>query len=381
MNNNRKKILHLSLDDKFTDMAIYYFEQLAPDENDLVVYSRLSSLQYIRTHSKIVTIEQDILDINLNNYNLIVIHSLVDIWYKLIINSPTNIPIVWIGWGFDYYDMLNEELLLPQTKDFNNTHNFLVSCKSFLKKKLAYLRMKNIPKKRDVIKKINYFAPVLESEYEAVSHKLNVRDTLKYVDFNYGSLEKNYIRNYTNKQVCGNNILIGNSATATNNHLEIFQLLKKFDISGRVIICPLSYGDEIYKNKILKCGTESFKEQFQPLVDFMPIDDYITKILSCRYVIMNHVRQQALGNIITMLYLGAKVFLREENPVYSFLKQINAVVYSVQDLEQQGSLTMFTPLSQNDVLQNQSVLKSFIGEEIVLKKTQNLISLRNLNEC
>lgn len=378
MNNNHKKILHLSLDDKFTDMAIYYFEQLAPEENDSVVYSPHSTLQYIHTHSNIVSTKQEVLELNLNNYNLIVIHSLVDIWYELILNSPIDIPIVWVGWGFDYYDFIDTELLLSQTNRFNRKNNMLSIWKHQVKRLLSNWKINRLPDRVDVIKRINYFAPVLESEYALVAKQLDLGDKMpRYIDFNYGSLERNYIRSYANKEICGNNILIGNSATATNNHLEIFQLLKKFDVSDRIIICPLSYGDEIYKNKILKLGIESFKEQFQPLANFMPVDDYIMKVLSCRYVIMNHVRQQALGNIITMLYLGAKVFLREENPVYSFLKRINAVVYSVQALEQQGALAMLTPLSQNDVLQNQRVLKGFIGEKIVLNKTQNLILLRN----
>ncbi|MGP4883030.1 hypothetical protein ACTXQV_67810, partial [Klebsiella pneumoniae] len=63
-----------------------------------------------------------------------------------------------------------------------------------------------------------------------------------------------------------------------------------------------------------------FGDKFLPVVDYMPIQQYVGILINCGFVIMNHVRQQALGNILIMLYLGAKVFLREENPVYTFLK-------------------------------------------------------------
>lgn len=35
--------------------------------------------------------------------------------------------------------------------------------------------------------------------------------------------------------------------------------------------------------------------------------------------------QQALGNIIIMMYLGAKIFLRKDNPVYDFFINNNAM--------------------------------------------------------
>ena len=39
------------------------------------------------------------------------------------------------------------------------------------------------------------------------------------------------------------NILIGNSATETNNHIEVLDLLSKFKNEDIKIYVPLSYGD------------------------------------------------------------------------------------------------------------------------------------------
>ena len=45
-----KKMLHLSMDDKFTDMALYYFEFLQPNTNTLLVYTDKQP-KFIKTNS------------------------------------------------------------------------------------------------------------------------------------------------------------------------------------------------------------------------------------------------------------------------------------------------------------------------------------------
>ena len=140
------------------------------------------------------------------------------------------------------------------------------------------------------------------------------------------------------------------------------------------IICPLSYGNETYKKNIINIGNNMLGERFEPLVEFMNIDDYISKIVSCKVVIMNHVRQQAFGNIITMLYLGAKVFLREENPIYIFLKNQGASVYSIHDLEKNNNL-IYEELTDSDILKNQNILRDFISEDATIEKTRKIIAL------
>lgn len=369
-----KKILHLSLDDKFTDMALYYFELLQPNTNTLLVYTDKQP-KYIKTNSFWVNKYNILSKINIDDYDLVILHSLSPVWFNFIKKLPKNIPIVWIGWGYDYYDLLPKKLLLNKTTQISarneNIFYFWLGVKNILKKILLIHK----PTKKEIIERIDYFAPVLESEYTIVKEALNSKKFPEYVFFNYGSLEKNLIKNFNEKNVNGCNILLGNSATDTNNHIEIFDFLNTLSLHHSIkIICPLSYGNENYKKNIIKIGNSMLGERFEPLVEFMDIDDYISKIISCNVVIMNHVRQQAFGNIITMLYLGAKVFLREENPIYIFLKNKGAVIYSIQELEKNNDL-IFDKLIDSDILKNKNVLRDFISEDATIEKTRNIIAL------
>ncbi|BCV57506.1 hypothetical protein TUM17384_14510 [Shewanella algae] len=124
---------------------------------------------------------------------------------------------------------------------------------------------------------------------------------------------------------------MGNSSTYSNNHIEAIDLLSEI-LDEQQVISPLGYGDGQYRQYVIDYGRKKLNKKFVPLVDYLPIDTYIGLLKSCGYVVMNHVRQQAVGNIIVMLYLGAKLFLRSDNVVYQFLKSNGAIIYSVEEL-------------------------------------------------
>lgn len=52
----------------------------------------------------------------------------------------------------------------------------------------------------------------------------------KYLDFNYGVLEHDFIKGFENRLVSGNDILLGNSSSATCNHIEAIQILNKINL-------------------------------------------------------------------------------------------------------------------------------------------------------
>src|SRR5690606_8564482 len=119
------------------------------------------------------------------------------------------------------------------------------------------------------------------------------------------------------------------SAFYTNNHLEAFELLKNIDLGKKKIICPLSYGNRNYAKKIADKGKKRWKDNFVPLFKLMPLHEYNEYLRLCGIVIMNNYRQQAVGNILTMIWMGAKVFLNEETSLYKYLKRIGVFVFSI----------------------------------------------------
>jgi len=72
------------------------------------------------------------------------------------------------------------------------------------------------------INRIDYFTPVLKEDYDLV--KSSIKDFKpKYIAWNYGAFQDALTRGLIRVDYIGNNILIGNSATDTNNHLEAFE--------------------------------------------------------------------------------------------------------------------------------------------------------------
>lgn len=114
-----------------------------------------------------------------------------------------------------------------------------------------------------------------------------------------------------------NQILIGNSATYTNNHLEIFNKLLFYPPpSNFKLITPLSYGDKNYAQTIQSIGTFLFQNRFAPLTEFMTPRKYQELLYSISTAVMAHDRQQAFGNIINLLGSGARVYLKKSNPLW-----------------------------------------------------------------
>jgi dTDP-N-acetylfucosamine:lipid II N-acetylfucosaminyltransferase len=87
--------------------------------------------------------------------------------------------------------------------------------------------------------------------------------------------------------------------------------------------------------------------------------------------ILNHNKQHAWGNILTLLYLGLKVFLNEKNPIYTYLINLNVVVFEMNSLSQEN---LDNKLTQIFVERNRKILNSNFGSEKVFQQTSLLIN-------
>lgn len=372
-------ILHIVSDEKFIDDAYKMFHAAAPGENRfLLVSNRPKQLKYIKETPVEFISEREFLGKkfakSLDTYDFVVFHSLSSERYlQLIMNAGPKVKFVWIGFGADYYRYLNAPLLMPKTQklydqllsDIEKTPSLKERVKHYFKKKLY---LKDINNREKVINRIDFFAPVLPEEYEMVKNAFH-EFSPKPIDWNYGTLQI-LVGNYDTFRPEGDNILLGNSATFTNNHLEAFDVIKKINLEGRRIITPLSYGNPSYKEIIIEEGRRVFDEHFVPLTDFMPLNEYKQILSSCSICIQNYLRQQGTGNSVLMMYLGAKVFLNEANPFYRFLKNNGAILYKMEELSDEN---ISTPLSDEEISNNREVLERFISEDVVLAKTKNLI--------
>ncbi len=137
-------------------------------------------------------------------------------------------------------------------------------------------------------------------------------------------------------------VMIGNSGDPSNNHGEIFEMLKRFKDEDIRVICPLSYGDTDYINKTIYKGQKAFGSKFIPLTEYLPPEDYIRVIAEVDVAIMNHNRQQGLGNIIMLLAMGKKVYIREGTSHFQFFIENEIEIYGIESLYESSFTDIFT---------------------------------------
>lgn len=166
---------------------------------------------------------------------------------------------------------------------------------------------------------------------------------------------------------------VGNSDTPTNNHLDTFEILKRFKHENILIYAPLSYQNGEYARYISEVGKKIFGEKFIPIFDFLPKDQYLNLIDKMDVCVMNHRRTQAGGNIMAFLSKGKKVFINPNSTLYLFLKSMRIEVYSINSLNSLNIDELRTGQSSEIVKKNIEILRNEFGAEEATKRYCELL--------
>lgn len=387
-------VLHVVLDDKFTDTAINSFEKANDCNNSYWVFTQKIELTFIKSKNVVIQIydEKKLNDVVvlLNQFDLVILHSLNAQNVELISLASDETKFLWIGMGYDYYDLMPggyEKLLYPETKKFFFGAFYTLSYlrykyylnKNKFKSAIGY-EDSRIKSKRFAIPKIEYFAPVLESEHSMIEQQCRGKFP-KYIDWNYDvSVDSSNGQNKLKDDA--NNILLGNSGDPTNNHIEVLRMLDSLGVNDKKIIMPLSYGvSSQYKCELQTAIDQlKLKNNVDMLDSYLTFDAYIEKLKGCSNLVMNHIRQQAGGNILVSMLMGARVFLNDRSPFYHFYKSKGAFIFSLEDLKSDSSL-LNKKLDEKEIIQNQKIVESEFSSRRISKKTQDLINhMKNENQ-
>jgi len=399
---NKFKITHIFNDDQFIDPAIKLFESVVPNRSTYFVLKQTSApFKYIKSNkveSLLIRNEKDEFQfvnyIHKNEINVIFFHALNSKKQRLVNLLGNKIVKVWFIWGYDFYQswgLLKNSIYESQTREFLNnksTHfkNKLIFNKlSFWVFSKLKIRKFILPKGVNTIlnnnyltefykaaQKIDIVVPVVPTEYNLVK-KMGINPI--YAPFTYGCLEDILENKIKDNVLKAKNILIGNSANPTNNHVDVFKRLAKFDFKDRKIYVPLNYsGSKEYINFVKEKGYYYFGDNFKPILDFLPLQEYNKLISSCNVAIFNHIRQQAVGNIITLGYLGAKIFLNKKSPVFKYYKNLGMKINSIGEINQ---ILIDEKLNFSEFENNRFILFRVYSKKAVQIKISNLLSIVN----
>ncbi len=377
------RILHLAPDErKFIVAAAEIFDACEEIENwfRVVAHPAFAAQQFFSVRKNIHVVDVNYVSSkalmeDFAQCDCLVVHFMDEMLAKAVMRAPARLPVVWSGWGGDYYHLIlrEEKLYGPETlkllKSLDRGIGGMLHLRKLAGKLARDARAVLRPSwKKRAIKRVDFLSTPFLEDYELLKTRLGEDFRPVYTRVFYGSLERTCAPGVP--EVYGDNILVGNSATPTNNHLEVFKLLAGLELGSRKIVVPLSYGDHGYRDAIISHARALFGERFHPLIEFMPLDQYNNCIAQCSIVVMGHRRQQGAGNTFTLLNKGAKVFMDEASTVYRYLKNRGAFVYALSELQ---TGLAFEPLTDDQKCKNRAVLQHYIGDKTVSQGVRDFV--------
>ena len=161
-------------------------------------------------------------------------------------------------------------------------------------------------------------------------------------------------------------IMLGNSADPANRHLELLEWLRPFRDERIRIICPLSYGSKENAEHVMKIATEIYKEKFVPITNYLSQEEYANLLSTVDVAIMNHRRQQGLGNIFTLLYLKKKVYIRSDVSSFEFFQDIGIHIFDSLSISEE-SFSELLKFESSQAASNYQLVKNETSMQNLLK--------------
>ena len=173
-------------------------------------------------------------------------------------------------------------------------------------------------------------------------------------------------------------IQINNSTDVTT--LEMLDILSKFKNEAIKISTILSYvtvGQDDSSLQIMKKGYEIFGDKFNPIIEFMPKEEYVNHLASVDIYISNQNRQQGNGNSTFIHSLGGKVFLKSDTSVYKKYNSIGMKIFDTYEISNMN-FEEFCAFDENEKQKSISILKERMKDETKVKQWKEFFNNETL---
>ena len=368
-------ILHLLFDDKFGEYAVRQFsgEEMC---SEFIIVAHSSAPDCSNKFEGVPVVLEDKEEFQsllnrLGEYKAIILHGLFFPWQERVLKAvPRHVKVAWVFWGGDIYGRkdIAENYLSTSSKWLRRKQNL----KRLIKHKKVQERYE-IPFK--LLKRIDYCLTDIPEDFAFVKHYLG--SDIKELWYNYYSVEET-IGSLINSRCNGNNILLGNSSSLECNHLDGLSAIRKMDLAPSVIVyAPLSYGESWLRRVISRKGKRLLGEKFFPLTGYLPRTEYNRIVQSCSVAVMPHYRPQAFGNILTALWLGARVYMSNRSELFAFFRRIGVFIYSIEDDLNAGNTSALRPLSEEETGVNRRAIASLYGIDAMREKNRVIVQTLN----
>jgi dTDP-N-acetylfucosamine:lipid II N-acetylfucosaminyltransferase len=388
------KIVHLSSDKKFMPLAQSLFEEAFPGQNRyLLARLRRGDRRHATpgpqvSHHGSFYFRTRLIGLQIAAAQCVVVHSMSSRFAPALRHVRPDCLVVWLSGGGDYMPLLEPhlgELFLPRTSELlhrlkgtageRGRRGPWARLRSWLRSRIAGGKPERrkpppifaVAHRVDVFSANPVDAVMMRDVLPSLRAALHVIPSFTVEDvFAAGA-----------QAMAGPDVLLGNSANPTNNHLEALELLRTRLPHGSRVLAPLSYGvaPQGYAQAVAEAGRGVLGEHFEPLTDWLPIKTYNARLARCGVVFMNHRRQQAVGNICAALYRGASVYLRRDNPLYGFFTDLGITLLPIDALEADPTAPL-SSLSTEQLLRNRAAIEARYGRARVVAAIRALEGFR-----
>ena len=372
-------ILHLIHDDKVVPRMIKLFEEYNPGKNIFICVSakQKERLKFINNNSNVImSYSKQALHLPWKKIDKICIHYL-DIhkrFYLRLRGHFHNIKlkkIIWFMWGGDIYSYLEHKgfTLYSKENSYNlirkKEHNSIIE--SVFHKIISVLDYLTL--ERFINNRVNYVASSVE-EFKLFRKYISFDKCKDLISFSYYSIEDT-LGKLSALSISGDSIMVGNSASATNNHEYVLKYLEHLDIGKKEVIVPMSYGvNRCYLN-IIETKYCSSLANVIVLKEFVPLDEYHRILMKCSTFIYGNFRQEAWGNILMALFLGGKVYLCSCNPLSEYCRRLGFKIFDLEDIDSSFDIC----LNESERLKNKEIALEYFSRKV---NELNIKSICNL---
>lgn len=388
VNNMKKnyKNLHLMVDSYYSKRFIKFMNKhFSCEENLFLILDYKENLLYMEENMgcnvryvKLKDGWEKCLDVNtqdiiylINNSQQVFIHYLNDFVTWLVCRYDIKTPMNWILWGSDLYENIDINLYDEFTKKF-----LTVDCNLKIK---DFKNTNEYIYRKSAIRKFNKIIPDgIKGDYFVAKEFFTTSASYEHFVYpnpvDFITLDNNNFKvkeAFNLKKKYKYVIQLGNSGDPSNNHLEAIEILSKMKENNFCVVCPLSYGNSPYINKLIPKIKEILGDRFVPLTNFLNTEDYFSILNQVDVAIMNHNRQQATSNILPLFYLGKKVYMKNHITTYSTFKELGLNVFDVNQIDFKD-FTNFIEMDLEDRINNKSIILNNYNEEILLENIKKI---------
>ena len=161
------------------------------------------------------------------------------------------------------------------------------------------------------------------------------------------------------------NILLGNSADPTNNHIDALQKISAYKDEKIEVIAPLSYGKKEYSSYVIREGERILGDKFRAITDFLPFPRYLELLSSINMAVFNHDRQQAMGNTILLLGLKKTVYIKRGTSQWELFEQKQIKILDVDDFS-------LKEITDQDKEKNKEIIRGYFSIENLNKQLDGI---------